>query len=321
MTITGKVRDNPTKVRATPTKVRTTPTIERADKRFAAWAMTPAWVFLLLLIAYPLARVLINAFSAANLINPSVSGFVGLENYTHVWADPHFPGAVRNTLLWTVGSVAGEFVVGLGAALLLNRRIPGRGAFRMAVFIPWLVPIIVAGMTWQWMLNPDFGIINHLMTSWGIVDAPVNFLGDSRYAMATVIFINVWRTFPYYTISFLAAMQAIPDELYEAASLDGASLLRRFWSITLPHLRSVSLIIVFIHLIWTAVNFDFIWVLTQGGPNYATITIPILIYQYSMQQYDVGMSSALSTLMLIGTTLVFVVYYRFRRRLSEEIVG
>lgn len=293
----------------------------RAARRFPVLALTPAWVFLVVLIGYPLIKVLWDAFQHTNLINPSVSGFAGLENFAEVVSDPHFAGAVRNTIVWTLGSVVGEFVIGLGSALLLNRRVRGQGVFRVLTFVPWLVPIIVAGMTWEWMLNPDFGIVNSMLTSWGVTDAPINFLGDARWAMATVIFVNIWRSFPYYTISFLAALQSIPRELYEAAQLDGASAWRQFRSVTFPQLRSPALIIVFIHLIWTAVNFDFIWVMTQGGPNYATVTLPILIYRYSMQQFDVGMASAMSTLMLIGTSIIFVIYYRYRRRLSEEVVG
>ncbi|GAB3618325.1 sugar ABC transporter permease [Okibacterium endophyticum] len=294
---------------------------KRSHKRFVILALSPALIFLVVLIGYPLVTVLTDAFEHAHLVNPGVGGFAGLENFDKVVSDPHFLPSVSNTLIWTVGSVVGEFVVGLGAATLLNRKIRGQGLFRVATFIPWLVPIVVAGMTWEWMLNPDFGIVNSVLTSSGLVDTPINFLGDKDWAMSTVIFVNVWRSFPYYTISFLAAMQAIPDELYEAAALDGANALRRFWSITLPQLRSVALIIVFIHLIWTAVNFDFIWVLTQGGPNYATMTLPVLIYRYSLQQFDVGAASALSTLMFLGTSLLFVVYYRYRRRLSDEIVG
>lgn len=294
---------------------------KRSNRRFVILALSPALVFLVVLIGYPLVTVLTDAFEYAHLVNPGVGGFAGLANFEKVISDPHFLPAVGNTAVWTVGSVIGEFLVGLGAAILLNSKIRGQGAFRVATFIPWLVPIVVAGMTWEWMLNPDFGIVNSLLTSWGVVDDPINFLGDKQWAMGTVIFVNVWRSFPYYTISFLAAMQAVPDELYEAAALDGANAVRRFWSVTLPQLRSVSLIIVFIHLIWTAVNFDFIWVLTQGGPNYATMTLPILIYRYSLQQFDVGAASALSSLMFVGTSLVFVVYYRFRRRLSDEIVG
>jgi multiple sugar transport system permease protein len=294
---------------------------KRTNRRFVILSLSPALIFLAVLIGYPLVTVLTDAFEHAHLVNPGVGGFAGLENFEKVVSDPHFFPAVGNTFVWTIGSVVGEFLVGLGAAILLNRKMRGQGLFRVATFIPWLVPIVVAGMTWEWMLNPDFGIINSVLTSSGLLESPINFLGDKDWAMGTVIFVNVWRSFPYYTISFLAAMQAIPDELYEAAALDGANAWRRFWSVTVPQLRSVALIIVFIHLIWTAVNFDFIWVLTQGGPNYATMTLPILIYRYSLQQFDVGAASALSTLMFLGTSLIFVVYYRYRRRLSDEIVG
>ncbi|SHE25286.1 Hypothetical protein ACGLYG10_1502 [Actinomyces glycerinitolerans] len=293
----------------------------RADSRFVVAALLPAWIFLAVLIGYPLVKVLIDGFSYSNLVNPSVSGFAGTRNYSDVFADPHFTGALKNSVIWTVGSVLGEYMLGLGSAVLLNRRLKGRGIFRMLTFIPWLVPIIVAGMTWEWMLNPDFGIINSLLVRVGICDSPVNFLGSPSWAMPTVVFVNIWRSFPYYTITFLAALQAIPPELKEAAQIDGASAWRSFWSVTFPQLRSPSLIIVFMHLIWTAVNFDFIWVMTQGGPNYATMTLPLLIYRYSMQDFNVGMASALSTVMLLGTSVIFVVYYRLRRNLSEEIVG
>jgi multiple sugar transport system permease protein len=292
-----------------------------ADRRFVGLAMAPSWLFIAALIGYPLIRVCVDAFSHANLMNPAISGFAGWENFAPVVRGAHFSDAVQNPAVWTEGSVIGEYALGLGAALLLNRPLRGRAAFRVFAFIPWLVPIIVAGLTWGWMLNPDFGIVNEVLTGLGVTDKPINFLGNPSWAMATCVFVNIWRSFPYYSISFLAALQAIPADLYEAASIDGASAWRKFVSVTFPHLRSVSLIIVFIHVIWTAVNFDFIWVMTQGGPNYATTTLPILIYRYSMQQFNVGAASAMSTMMLVGTSLVFVVYYRYRRRLSEEVVG
>lgn len=294
---------------------------KRRSDPFPILAMLPAWVFLALLIGFPLIKVLIDAFNYSNLINPDVGGFAGLDNFRQVIEDRHFNRALVNTIVWTLGSVVGEYLLGLGAALLLTRKVKGQGVFRVLAFIPWLVPIIVAGMTWGWMLNPDFGIVNSLLVNSGVIDRPINFLGDPAWAMPTVIFINIWRSFPYFAISLMAAIQAIPQELYEAADLDGAGPWRKFWSVTMPELRSASLIIVFIHLIWTAVNFDFIWVLTQGGPNYATVTFPILIYRYSMQDFNVGAASALSTLMLMLTTIIFFVYYRYRAKLSKEIVG
>ncbi len=152
-----------------------------------------------------------------------------------------------------------------------------------------------------------------------ITDAPIDFLGDSRYAMATVVLINIWRSFPYYTISFLSAMQAIPGDLLEAAAIDGAGLVKRFIYITLPQLKSVSLVIVFLHIIWTAINFDFIWILTEGGPNYATQTLPIMIYRYSMKKFNVGAASALSTMMFAVMAVMFVIYYRQRMKISESL--
>ena len=248
-----------------------------------------------------------------------MSGFAGLDNFKTIVSDEHFGQAVKNTICWTVFSVLGEYVLGMVTAVLLNQKFKGRAIFRTCIFIPWLVPIIVAGMTWDWILNPEFGIINYALTSLNIIDSPINFLGDSRYAMATVIFVNIWRSFPYYTISFLSALQSVPGELSEAAAIDGAGIFKRFFRVTLPQLRSVSLVIVFIHIIWTAVNFDFIWVMTEGGPNYATETLPIMIYRYSMKKFDVGAASALSTMMFTIMVILFAFYYRKRSRISDEM--
>jgi ABC-type sugar transport systems, permease components len=279
----------------------------------------PAMIFLAVLIAYPLGKVIHDSVFFTHLINKSMTGFAGLANFQKVVGDEHFAEATKNTVLWTVFSVLGEYVMGMLTAVLLNQQFKGRALFRTFVFIPWLVPIIVAGMTWDWMLNPSFGIINYLLVHLNVVKAPIDFLGDVKYAMSTVIFVNIWRSFPYYTISFLSAMQSIPGELNEAAAIDGAGMFKRFFKVTLPQLRSVSLVIVFMHIIWTAINFDFIWVMTQGGPNYATETLPLMIYRYSMQKFDVGAASALSTMMFAFMTILFVFYYRQRNKISEDI--
>ena len=294
-------------------------TRDQRSFRTALVMILPAMVFLALLIAYPLGKVIHDSVFFTHLINKSMTGFAGLANFQKVVGDEHFAEATKNTVLWTVFSVLGEYVVGMLTAVLLNQQFKGRALFRTFVFIPWLVPIIVAGMTWDWMLNPSFGIINYLLVHLNVVKAPIDFLGDVKYAMSTVIFVNIWRSFPYYTISFLSAMQSIPGELNEAAAIDGAGMFKRFFKVTLPQLRSVSLVIVFMHIIWTAINFDFIWVMTQGGPNYATETLPLMIYRYSMQKFDVGAASALSTMMFAFMTILFVFYYRQRNKISEDI--
>nr|WP_288891311.1 sugar ABC transporter permease [uncultured Blautia sp.] len=287
--------------------------------RTAIIMLLPALVFLALLIAYPLGKVIHDAFYHVHLINKSLTGFAGAANFQKVLADEHFGQTVKNTAYWTIFSVLGEYLVGMVTAVLLNQKFKGRAIFRTCIFIPWLVPIIVAGMTWDWMLNPEFGIINYMLTNMHIISEPINFLGDSKYAMATVIFVNIWRSFPYYTISFLSAMQSIPGDLSEAAAIDGAGVFKRFFRVTLPQLRSVSLVIVFIHIIWTAINFDFIWVMTEGGPNYATETLPLMIYRYSMKKFDVGAASALSTMMFTVMVVLFIFYYRKRSSLSDEM--
>ena len=281
--------------------------------------LLPALVFLALLIAFPLGKVIHDAFTHVHLINKSMTGFAGIENFKTITEDEHFVQAVKNTILWTIFSVAGEYLMGMITTVLLNQKFKGRAIFRTCIFIPWLVPIIVAGMTWDWMLNPEFGIVNYMLKNMGLISNSINFLGDSKYALATVIFVNIWRSFPYYTISFLSAMQSIPGDLAEAASIDGAGMFRRFFSVTLPQLRSVSLVILFIHVIWTAVNFDFIWVMTEGGPNYATETLPVMIYRYSMRKFDVGAASALSTMMFTVMVVLFIFYYRKRSQLSEDM--
>lgn len=294
-------------------------TRDQKKLRTAFVMLLPALVFMALLIAFPLGKVVHDAFSHVHLINKSLSGFAGIKNFQTIVEDEHFSQAVKNTVIWTLFSVAGEYLMGMITAVLLNQNFKGRAIFRTCIFIPWLVPIIVAGMTWDWMLNPEFGIINYLMKNMGLISTSINFLGDSKYALATVIFVNIWRSFPYYTISFLSAMQSIPGDLAEAASIDGAGMFRRFFSVTLPQLRSVSLVILFIHIIWTAVNFDFIWVMTEGGPNYATETLPVMIYRYSMRKFDVGAASALSTMMFTVMVILFVFYYRKRSKLSEDM--
>lgn len=294
---------------------------KRREQEFSMIMLFPALLFLVVLIGYPLVKVLHDAFNNVNLLNPDATGFAGLQNFSKVINDDHFWPALQNTLIWTFFSVLGEYVIGLGAALLLNQKVKGRTFFRLATFIPWLVPIIVAGMTWSWMLNPEFGIVNYFLQKIHLISEPINFLGDQRFAMFTVIFVNIWRSFPYYTISFLAALQSIPQDLYEAASVDGAGKFRQFINVTMPGLKSTSLVILFMHIIWTAINFDFIWVLTQGGPNYATETLPLMIYRYSMQKFDVGAASALSTMLMIFMTFIFVFYIKAKNKISEDTIN
>ncbi|EAC9287414.1 sugar ABC transporter permease, partial [Listeria monocytogenes] len=259
----------------------------------------PAIIFMVFLIGIPLIQVIWDSFHAKSLTNPNLNDFVGFENFKKVLTDDLFTNNLKNTVVWTAVSVIGELILGLFVGIALNQKIRGRVAFRSMIIVPWIVPIAVAGLTWTWMLNPDYGIINYLLVKTGLIEQSVYWLGNKATALLTVTFINIWRTFPYWVISILAGLQSIPDDLYEAASIDGANLISRFFNVTLPNLKNVLSTLIFMHIVWTSVNFDFIWITTEGGPNYASETLPIMIYRFAMKNYDIGKSSALSVIMIV----------------------
>jgi multiple sugar transport system permease protein len=287
----------------------------RQARRLAALCVAPAAAFFLLLIAFPLAKVIWTAFQYANLTNPTVGGYAGLDNFETVLGDERFWPALWRTGVWTFTSVAGEYVLGLASAVALVQPIRARTFFRALIIIPWVIPIVVAGLTWTWMLTPDYGVINLWMVKVGLLPKPFYWLGNLDTALLTVSFVNIWRSFPFYTISLLAALMAVPKEIIESAAIDGANPLRRFVYIIMPQLKTVSLTLILIHIIWTAINFDFIWVMTQGGPYNASETLPIMIYRYAFEDFDVGAASALA-MMTMGFMLAtfFVYWYSANRR-------
>ncbi|MDQ0878550.1 multiple sugar transport system permease protein [Paenibacillus sp. V4I3] len=282
---------------------------ERKTRLIANLFVLPALVFFLLLIAYPLITVIWDSFHFKNLVNKTIHGFAGWDNYKEVIQHENFWSSLRYTVVWTVLSVIGEYLLGIISAVSLNQPLKGRAIFRGIIIIPWVVPIVVAGLTWQWMLAPDYGIMNIWMVKLGIIDKPYYWLGEINTALLTVTFVNIWRSFPFYTISLLAGLQSVSKEMIEAAAIDGAGVTKRFFNIVLPQLKSVSLVLVFVHIIWTAINFDFIWVMTEGGPFNSTETLPVMIYRYAMKEYDVGAASALASMMLGFMMVAFLLLY------------
>lgn len=291
---------------------------ERRFRRIAYWYALPALLFFVLLNAYPLLGGLWDSFQIKHLLNKAVSGFAGLENYKEVISNEYFMGALRNTIIWTVLSVAGEYILGLISAVALNQNVKGRTFFRALVIIPWIVPIVVAGLTWDWMLSPDYGIINYWLTSLGIIDEPVYWLGEMDTALLTIVFVNIWRSFPFYTITLLGGLQSVSRDVLEAAAIDGAGVRQRFFKIVMPQLKTVSITIIFVHIIWTAVNFDFIWIMSEGGPLHSSETLPIMIYRYAMQEYNFGNASALASMMLGFMLSGFILYYFYTSRKNRN---
>lgn len=282
---------------------------ERRLRRTAYYFVVPAVLFFILLNAYPLMTVLWDSFHFKSMVNKSLAGFSGLANYKEVLRSEYFRTALWNTVVWTVLSVVGEYVFGIVTALALNQNVKGRTLFRAFIIIPWVIPILIAGLTWTWMLTPDYGLINLWLVKLGLMKESYYWLGEMNTALLTVVFVNIWRSFPFYTISLLAGLQSVSKDMIEAAAIDGAGVRARFWRIVMPQLKTVSLTIVFIHVIWTAINFDFIFIMTEGGPLHASETLPIMIYRYAMEEYNFGNASALASMMLGFMISGFILYY------------
>jgi trehalose/maltose transport system permease protein len=291
----------------------------------SAWLSTrrkrDAWLFLLpmliviaLVAAWPLLRTIWLGFTDANLLKLDQSRWVGFQNYlTHdnghwygVLADPLWWKAVKNTLLFTVVTVSIETVLGLAVALVLHRQFPGRGLVRAAVLIPWAIPTIVSAKMWSWMLNDQFGIVNHMLMSLGLIDHPLAWTADPRLLMTSVVIVDVWKTTPFMALLILAALQMLPKECYEAAEIDGVHPIKVFWRVTLPLIRPALMVAVIFRALDAMRVFDVVYVLT--GSRDQTMTMSIYARQQLVEFQEVGYGSAASTLLFFLIALLTVLY-------------
>lgn len=209
----------------------------------------------------------------------------------------------------------GKFVLGLGIAILLHQKLVARGFWRAVVLVPYAMPGFVAFLVWKLIYNPDVGSLNIILMKLHLIDAPIAFLGDRAWAMPSVIFATIWRGFPFWAIMFLAALQAVPKELYEAAAVDGANAWQRFRNISLPGIRPVVLIVFLISTINTINSFEAIWLTTAGGPSDATVILPIFAYR-GLTSFKIGQSAA-AALSLVPVALLFT-YFILKRMKKDQ---
>jgi multiple sugar transport system permease protein len=235
--------------------------------------------------------------------------FTGLENYAYLLGDARFWSALGNTGYFTLVAVAVELALAVPLALLLNRAFPGRGLLRASVLVPWAIPTVVSARLWAWMFNPDYGLINRLLGG-----AEINWLGAPGYALHAAILVDVWKTTPFVALLVLAGLQGIPEDLYKAARVDGASTWRQFRSITLPLLKPALLLAVLFRSLDAFRVFDAIYVLTEGGPANTTETLSIYAYKTLMRSGDFGYGSALSVATFLGVVLLATVWLRWLGR-------
>jgi len=273
-----------------------------ARRRRTAWLfLAPMLLVLALVAGWPLLRTVAFSFTDAYLSDLSGWRFVGLDNYLYLAEDPLWWRAVGNTLLFTVVSVGLETLLGLGIALILDAHLPGRGLLRAAVLVPWAIPTVVSAKMWAWMLNDLYGVVNAVLLALGLIAAPWAWLADPVLSMAAVIAVDVWKATPFVALLALAALQVLPQELYEAARIDGAGPLRIFWTITLPLIRPALLVAVIFRALDALRVFDVIYVLT--GNSTATASMSVYARQQLVEFQDVGYGSAAATCLFLVVAL------------------
>ncbi|MCK6401869.1 MAG: sugar ABC transporter permease [Sphaerotilus natans subsp. sulfidivorans] len=301
-----------------------------SSKTRTAWLfLAPMLVTLLIVAAWPLGRTIWFSFTDANLNDMGAARFVGLENYFGeygLFANPnHTEGfwlsdwgiSILNTLQFSLVSVLLETMFGLGVALLLNQEFKGRALVRAAVLVPWAIPTIVSAKMWGWMLHDQFGVINAILQSWGLIDAKVAWTADPQYALWTVVVVDVWKTTPFMALLILAALQTLPRDCYEAAHVDGVHPLRVFWSVTLPLIRPALMVAVIFRLLDALRVFDLIYVLTSN--NNSTMSMSGFVRREMVDNGYMGYGSAASTALFLIIGLATVVYMRLgRMKLSED---
>jgi ABC-type sugar transport system permease subunit len=262
---------------------------------FAYVLVLPVVALIVGLVAYPFFFAIWIAFTDQVIGN--VGKWIGFANFSYLAQNATFSASIWNTITIVLWSDVLKLLIGLGLALLVNQHLPGRGIFRSLLMLPWAMPAFVAFLTWRVLYQPIGGGISLVLQATGLHTGVIDWLGQRSTAMPSVIAASVWRGFPFWFVSILAALQAVPKELYEAARVDGANAWQRFWTVTVPGIRQVVIVTVLLSSIWTANGFEHVWLLTQGGPSDATIVFPVLAY-FGMQTQRIGEAAAVSVFTL-----------------------
>jgi len=271
--------------------------------------ITPAVILITLLVAYPFVMAIYFALSNSFIGRPSQ--FIGLRNFIDLWSNDAFRQTFQNAFVFTGLSVGAKLVLGISLALLLNEQLWFKRLIRGTVLLPWVIPTALSTLGWTWMFNSLYSVVNWTGIALGLLDPPgPNWLGQKAYAMSAVVLVNVWRGLPFFAITILAGLVAIPRDLYEAAETDGAGAIRRFWYVTLPLLKPVLAIVVLFSTIFTFSDFNIVYVLTHGGPINSTHLFATLSRQIGLDSGRIGEGAAIS--LYLFPVLIFVVWAQLR---------
>lgn len=280
--------------------------------------VVPAGLFMVLYFGYPVVKNITMSFQdyTTKTFFTGEAPWIGLQNYITVVTSNLFGPAMLNTALFTIGSILGQFVIGLALAVFFNRKFPLSGFLRAMLLLPWLLPLIVASATWRSILDQDSGILNQFLGTFGVPAIP--WLTSPSVALIAVIVVNIWVGIPFNVTLLYGGLQDIPEELYEAGALDGATGWKAFWHITWPNMRPVVSVVLILGVVYTIKVLDIILGLTNGGPANATQTIAVRSYQESFVNFQFGVGAAFSNILILISLLFAVIYLRANRRAVDE---
>jgi len=280
-----------------------------SERTLGVLLLAPAFVLLALIVVYPIGRLIWNSFFDLRLSGGGGARFVGLENYALVLADPDFWNATRNTVLITLITVPGALVVGLSLALLANLPFRRQWPVRLALLLPWALPLSFAGLIFAWFFHTEYGVVNDVMRRFG-ADEPTMWLLRPGWAFTAICLTIIWKTSSFMALILLAGLQMIPKSLYEAAEVDGASRWQQFREVTLPMLMPSIIVALIFRTITALQTFDIPYTMTKGGPGNATETLAMLIHKTTIDYLDVGYGSTLAVCMFVLSLAVTAVYLR-----------
>lgn len=276
----------------------------------------PALLIMSLFTLYPLLEGIRVAFTNRHLLRDTAE-YVGGANFKRLLTDEVFWISLYHSVMLTAAVVSLQFVLGLALAWAMKQRLPGMNLFKSIIMASWVIPVAATVIMFKFMAQPDIGLINIVIKLLGLRGLNRYWLGDLQAALPFIVMLHLWRNVPFYGVAFLAAMQAIPGSYYESAEIDGANAWHKFRHITLPGIRSMIIVMVTIHVLWTFNNFDFVYLATGGGPVNATDVLPVYVYRQSWTSYTIGYSAAIGTVMLFMLMVYFAVYIR----IYEKQVG
>ncbi|MBB3072869.1 ABC-type sugar transport system permease subunit [Paenibacillus baekrokdamisoli] len=285
-----------------------------SEGRFALILLAPTLLLILGLLLYPLIYSIYLSFVDLNITNPDVgTEFVGFRNFMDNLSDPAFWNSLKITFYFAVVTVIGSLLVGLYAALLLNSKIRARGLFRTLLLIPWAIPLVIVGMIWKLILHPNYGSLNALLMKVGIIHHNIAWLSDAKWSLIMLFLSEIWRSFPFVALLYLAALQTIPQDLFEAASVDGATKRKAFWHITMPYLQATTLVLLILRTIDAFRSFDLIFALTKGGPANNTEIVGLYLYKQGFTFANFGVSAAGSYIVTFLILVLVFVYIKLMK--------